>query len=159
MANAGRFLRLKANIEKELNELAKLKDEKDSLDLESAHARTLASVLHDFYTGMERIFSRIAKELEGGMPKGEDWHKELLDDMALELEDVRPAVISEELRENLEEYLRFRHLFRSVYGFVIRGERLKPLLDNFDTILLQFKDSVARFNLFLDNLSEKLEGG
>lgn len=159
MANAGRFLRLKANIEKELNELAKLKDEKDGLNLESAHPRTVGSVLHDFYTGMERIFSRIAKELEGGLPKGEDWHKELLDDMALELEDVRPALISGELRENLEEYLRFRHLFRSVYGFVIRGEKLRPLVDNFDTIFSEFKDSMARFNLFLDKLSEKVGGG
>ena len=40
--------------------------------------RTKASFLADFYMGVERIFKIIAEELNGGTPKGEDWHKRLL---------------------------------------------------------------------------------
>jgi len=34
--------------------------------------------LHSFYSGAERLFEAIANELDGGLPKGEAWHRELL---------------------------------------------------------------------------------
>lgn len=34
--------------------------------------------LHSFYTGVERIFEGIAKEIDGSMPTGSDWHRSLL---------------------------------------------------------------------------------
>jgi hypothetical protein len=66
-----RIIRLKATIKSELEELEKLKREVDELNIEESHPRMLGSILHDFYTGVERIFCRIAEELEGGLPNGE----------------------------------------------------------------------------------------
>ncbi len=86
--------------------------------------RAQASLLHDFYTGLERAFCRIVQELNGGLPRSEQWHRDLLQDMALNLEGVRPAVITEGLRRDLIPYLRFRHLFRNVYGFELEAERM-----------------------------------
>jgi len=100
-----RLIRLKTNIEKDLMELEKLKSEMDGLDLENTHPRILGSIFHDFYTGIERIFVRISEELEGGLPKGEGWHKDLLDGMTLELKDIRPKVIDDDLQDKLGEYL------------------------------------------------------
>jgi hypothetical protein len=34
--------------------------------------------------------------------------------------------------ERLGDYLRFRHVFRNVYGFVLDATRLKPLEENFN---------------------------
>jgi len=43
--------------------------------------RATASILHDFYSGIERIFERIAVTLDGGLPEGERWHQSLLQQM------------------------------------------------------------------------------
>lgn len=156
---AHRFMRLRANIESDLKNLEKLKKEKDSLETERTHPRILGSILHDFYTGMELIFSRIAEEMEGGLPKGKNWHRELLNDMSIELSDIRPPVITSNLKEALEEYLEFRHLFRNVYGFELKKERLKVLLENFDDVFLGFKNSIKAFMNFLERLSSSFDEG
>jgi len=153
---AERFHRLKTNIRKELEFLVKLKTEKDSQVLTTAHPRILASILHDFYTGIERIFLRIAKEIDGKVPGGKDWHKALLVEMTKDLEKLRPPLITIEFSDKLEEYLRFRHLFRNVYGFVIEKERMKPLLEGFDDILEAVGKSVREFEKFIDELADKV---
>lgn len=153
MANTAKFIRLKKNINKELQEIERLKDEKDNQPFDSAHPRVLASILHDFYTGMERVFLRITKEIDGELPQGEDWHKEMLINMSLDLEEIRPRVISQALAEKLEEYLRFRHLFRNIYGFVIEKERIKPLWDDFVEVHFTFRKSIKEFEKFLDKLT------
>jgi len=68
-------------------------DEQD-LYLDSA-----ALCLHDFYTGMERIFQQIAAGLDEAVPSGRDWHEALLQQMAAERLPDRPAVIAEATRE------------------------------------------------------------
>lgn len=47
--------------------------------------------------------------------------------MARELPEVRPRVVSPESRKALEEYLRFRQLFRHRYGFEVEWPKLVPL--------------------------------
>jgi hypothetical protein len=78
---------------------------------------------------VERIFVRIAGELNGGVPQAERWHQELLGDMVLEIPKVRPAVIDAGLAKELGEYLRFRHVFRNVYGSGLEADRLQTLCD------------------------------
>jgi HepT-like protein len=34
--------------------------------------------LHDFYAGLERIFQQIGSTVDGNMPTGHNWHRELL---------------------------------------------------------------------------------
>jgi len=153
---AERFIRLKKAIAQELSTLEKLKREKELLQL-PLNPRITGSILHDFYTGIEKIFRKIADEFEGGPPKGEQWHRELLDDMSWTLEGVRPAVIDNELRELLDEYLRFRHLFRSMYGFELNGRRMQALLDNFENVFHRFQECMLSFNKFLDELASTSE--
>ena len=74
--------------------------------------RAAASILHDFYSGVEKIFERIAINIDKNLPKGENWHIELLSQMAKPFPEIREPVISESLFQNLKEYLKFRHLFR-----------------------------------------------
>ncbi|MGB9887889.1 MAG: hypothetical protein ACPLRW_12990, partial [Moorellales bacterium] len=56
------------------------------------------------------------------------WHKQLLNRMTLEVPEVRPPVISKDLARTLDEYLRFRHVFRNVYGTLSRRSRAAPAL-------------------------------
>ena len=55
---------------------------------------SVALNLHGFYSGLERIFEIIATNIDAKKPNGENWHQQLLDQMAEEIPSVRPAVIS-----------------------------------------------------------------
>jgi len=148
----GKIVRLISTIEKELGDLDKLKLEIDQLDVHTTNPRVLGSILHDFYTGVEKIFMTIANELEGGVPESRSWHKDLLDDMALELEGIRPPVIDDDLRQNLEEYLRFRHLFRGIYGFDLDMRRLEVLFAEFSDVYDELISAIRTFIGFLRTL-------
>ena len=87
----------------------------------------LAAILHSFYVGVENVFKRIAVEVDGGLPHGAAWHRKLADSMADETA-ARGAVISRNLHERLQEYLRFRHVFRHAYTFYLDWEEMAPLV-------------------------------
>lgn len=89
--------------------------------------RAAGSILHDFYTGIEKIFCDIANKIDKEMPKSEDWHISLLRSMAA-ARGNRQEVISSDLMDELKEYLGFRHLFRNIYGAELDWDRLKHLL-------------------------------
>jgi hypothetical protein len=143
-------IRLRKEVETELSGLERLCKEHAGVPIghtDGYMMRARASILHDFYGGIERIFVRIAQELNGGVPVSEHWHRQLLLDMSLELKSVRPAVISRELHDLLAPFLGFRHLFRNVYGFVMEGERLDRLDARFDEAFLRLQEELR---LFLD---------
>lgn len=79
--------RLAAEIEAELATMAALGEEFASAPRggDSYAIRARGSMLHDFYNCVERVFLRIARELNGGTARGEQWHRDLIDDMALEI--------------------------------------------------------------------------
>ena len=112
--------------------------------------RAAGSIIHDFYCGVEKIFKRIAIYINHELPKGDDWHTELLLQTARPTETTQTAVISEELLKKLKEYLRFRHLFRNIYGFELSWERFKNLSLSAQAVLSELKDNL---NGFIDNLN------
>lgn len=87
----------------------------------------LAAILHSFYTGIESIFKRIALEIDDSFPSGEFSHSNLLRQMT-QSADRRPAVISEELRRRLRDYLDFRHVFRHAYTFELKWRKMSDLV-------------------------------
>lgn len=157
--NENRFRLLKADIKAEIEFLSRLPDElQEGLDyFGERHSyielRAIGSILHDFYCGIENIFQTIAKALDGEVPTGHDWHDQLLNRMGIEIEDIRPAVISVKLQSELKDYLRFRHLFRNIYGFVLKWERMQPLVQGLPAALSQFRSEINSFFEFLDEIS------
>lgn len=86
------------------------------------------ALLHAFYTEVEKILHRIARDLDGFEPRGEGWHAELLEEMTLDIEGARPAVLSSPLQRRLHDYLRFRHLFRNLYVLDLDPPKVAALL-------------------------------
>jgi hypothetical protein len=111
--------------------------------------RACAGILHDYYTGVEKIFERIASEVDGGAPRGYDWHLQLLQRMLAPMPGVRPQIIDAGLGENLDEYLRFRHVFRHQYGFQLRWQLIKDLIDRLPQIHQSFVEQIHRFEQWL----------
>lgn len=142
-------------VQNEINDLFPKIDEHPSL----IELRALASMLDDFYKGIERIFEKIARNIEGKIPKGEFWHSELLLQMSRDFGEMRPAVVSKELAIRLEHYLKFRHLFRNVYGLHLEWDRLQPLLQSFEKVFNDFSDSIKEFLNFLDTMIEATKKG
>ena len=68
------------------------------------------------------------------MPYGEDSHSRLLSQMASPIESIRKEVISPNLFRELKRYLRFRHLFRHIYGFELIWIQLIDLVDSLDDV-------------------------
>ena len=125
------FKVLKLSISDEIDKLKQLDKEKSVLLKKSPSnfvARAGGSILHDFYTGIEKIFESIAKEVDHRLPMGEEWHSELLHQMTLDIPGLRPRVITAITEKNLREYLGFRRLFRKRYGFELDWQKLKKLL-------------------------------
>ncbi len=122
-------LRLAAEIRHELDSLDQIRDQNSAAPRDDAifTLRARGSILHDFYNGIERVFVRIAEDLNGGVPQGDQWHRPLVTDMSIAIPGVRPAVIDAALADALGEFLRFRHVFRNVYRFVLDPERMRPL--------------------------------
>ncbi len=113
---------------------------------DDGYLKATAFDLHSFYTGL----GRFAETLGGRLPVGEGWHKLLMNQMALEIQDIRPAVISEATLELLDEYLRFRHLVRNVYSFNLLPEKVQSLVEKLPIVLDQTTQEVSAFvNLFL----------
>lgn len=155
-----KFLRLKAEIYREFKDIERCCVElKELLAMignrkkSTYDVRAIGSILHDFYCGIERIFERIAKELNGGIPEGSDWHRQLLRDMTLEIKGVRPPVISEELEKMLIEYLRFRHVFRNIYGFSLEWRFMEGTVERLPITVNTLKKDVETFCIFLENVS------
>jgi hypothetical protein len=83
--------------------------------------------LQSMYTGIERCCVLIVRVLNGATPEGGDWHRRLLERMAVATE-VRPAVLRAETVRGLGELLRFRHVVRHLYAYELDIAQVKRLL-------------------------------
>jgi len=142
------------SLEALLRELETLKPRLAQKEISNLDLRAAGSILHDFYNGVENIFRRVAQELNGGLPAGEDWHKQLLTDMSLDVKGVRPPLVSEDLKLKLQKYLGFRHIFRDVCGFHLEQEQIKVMVKEFPRILSWLRREIAAFQEYLDKLSQ-----
>ncbi|MGE5342394.1 MAG: hypothetical protein ACM3SY_13035 [Candidatus Omnitrophota bacterium] len=104
-------------------------------------------ILHSFYNGIERIFLIIAKNIDKKIPNDSSWHKSLLLEMVKE-NQRRPAVLSEQLKDQLLYYLGFRHFFRHSYSIHLEWEEMEYLIHSLRDVWVKFKVEII---VFLDN--------
>lgn len=108
--------------------------------------------LHNFYTGCERIFKLIAKKVDTTLSQDSDWHKRLLNQIALEVPGIRPAVISYEIRKDLEALLYFRHIV-NVDSDKLNPKRLEELIKLAVELHPKFASEIGAFTAFLTEVS------
>ena len=88
---------LKAEIRADLQAIEEIFAELDRLPLELSDGDQriiLSYYLHNLYTAFESIFQRIARLFGNGLSDQSGWHADLLRRMSLDIEGVRPRVIS-----------------------------------------------------------------
>lgn len=115
--------------------------------------------LHNLYNAFENIFLNIADVFENQIKEKSRWHYSLQKRMALNIEDIRPKVISKETSNYLDELRRFRHIFRHSYDYEIDWERLKIVLKKAEKLQRIYQKEIRNFIGFLDKLSEQDNAG
>lgn len=125
---------------KELFDLAEIKEP------ELVELAAMSTIINSFYMGVERIMKAIAKLIDNFVPQGERWHKELLLQMK-NPNEKRVYVISENMFNELINYLSFRHFQRNSYEYILNWTALKPLFLNLKQTWEQFKLEINHFIL------------
>lgn len=124
--------------------VALLREKVETTPPDVVETMALGAFLHGFYNGIENAFKRIAIHVDGGPPRGEAWHQELLAGMAAKTPN-RPAVISQRLADSLQDYLDFRHLFRNLYSYRLEWKRMAVLVRGCEKALNELGAELGRF--------------
>lgn len=118
--------------------------------------KTIATDLADVYGGIERIFERIAREVDMHTPRGNRWHNDLLEQM-VEQRPERPPVIFQETLPRLKKLLDFRHKVNNIYGdeliYEKAEEHAKPIAEIFASV----SEELDTFAAFLTETHESDE--
>ncbi len=108
---------------------------------------SIARALHNICCGMEGILEDIAETVDGEKPSGDRWHSSLLDQLSLPT-SVRPAVIDD--NSELRRLMRFRHVFRNVYGEPLRREDVLSRLKSVEeTVIPNFLTGLEQLEKYM----------
>ena len=110
--------------------------------------------LHDYYSGLERIFSRIATVVDANLPAGVNWHQQLLMQMQHDIPDIRPPVISAHVAGTLDEFRRFRHVVRNIYAFQFDLAQVARLVALMINSFPQIRSEIQEFAQFLKQVGD-----
>jgi hypothetical protein len=149
-------LQLDLRIERDkLSELVRsLERLEGRMEAGSANSETVDSSalrLQSLYTGVERCLVLIVRVLNGGTPEGSEWHRQLLDRMAIATAS-RPAVLSPAVRSGLAELLAFRHVVRHLYAYELEADRVRLLLQRAIALWPGIEADLGGFQAWLDEL-------
>jgi hypothetical protein len=104
----------------------------------------VALYLQNLYTALEALLLRIAADLDGSVPAGDEWHRELLGQMTLEISGVRPLLLDSRLHADLDLMRRFRHVVRHAYAADYDWREMQPVLDAAERSMQALPDAVAQ---------------
>ena len=147
-----KFLVLERNIQGDLEAIDGIYEALGSPELDESESQesliVIAYRLHSLYTAFENVFRNIVASFENQLDQA-GWHRQLLQRMRLDLTPLRPAVIDAEAYECLDEMLRFRHDFRTMYGLDLDPLRLVIVLRKALKLKTLYRPQIERFLEFL----------
>ena len=122
-----------------------------TLGRKTSMAMALSQVMVDYYTAIETLFLRISQFFENSLKKDE-WHKDLLYKMTLDVENCRVPVIADETFARLQELLRFRHFRRYYFEQNYDWDRIEMVRKKYAEVHPMVKRDLDRFVGFLHQL-------
>lgn len=124
--------------------------------IDNPNVYAVALNLQHVYTCLETAFERVARQLDGDVPTGSDGHRQLLEQMVLSIEGVRPALVSLHLKDKLDRLRQFRHIVRHGYEYELDWAQMVPLVESLPEICDQIQKDFVKFEEFLTEMAESL---
>ncbi|MCU4138908.1 MAG: hypothetical protein MW689_000697 [Thermodesulfobacteria bacterium] len=141
------ILKIHSLIEKKAEELKRVPNNEDLII-------SLAYRLHNLYCAYEDMFKIIARFFENQIEDFSKYHSTLLKRMQLDIEGIRPRLLSEESFKILDELRGFRHVFRHAYSYELEHERVLKLADKASILKKLFQKD---FETFKEKIKEEMK--
>jgi uncharacterized protein YutE (UPF0331/DUF86 family) len=127
--------RIEAEYEAIENTLSLLPDKPIS-QLSKLELAGLATLIQNFYNGIENILKQVFQLKSIIISTGSSWHQELL------IKAKNENIISDKLVDKLKEYLGFRHFFAHAYVLDLQSSRIEPLIEKILETFNEFKEEI-----------------
>ena len=127
---------VEAELENIERTIAELPDSDSLSNLSTLELAGVATLIHNFYNGIENILKQIVISLGQKMPCGQFWHQGLVETA------TSNGIISKSTAKELRQYLAFRHFFSHSYSFDLDKERIVPLVKDIPRILICFTNDI-----------------
>lgn len=157
-----KFRILKAELESDIGVLGELEEKYGKVHRKIAGIvpdefdyAGLAFTIVNIYSLIENYLLRIAKCFENNI-EHDEWHKDLLHRMSLEIEGVRPAFFNRDDVHMLDDLRAFRHVFRHIYQSRLDIEKLLLVDRRVEDALKLFRSRHGHFIDFLARLDEEI---
>lgn len=98
----------------------------------------IATLLNNFYNGIENILKQVFKNRSIELHDGPSWHQNLINSA------VKENIISEDLALELKKYLGFRHYAAHGYAFNLEPDRLQKLTGSILATFEKFKNEINK---------------
>ena len=145
---------LKIKIEHEISRIEKqITDAKPLLDLckikepDFVEITATAQILHSFYNGVESVIILFFKNSGEKIPNDIHWHKTVFE-MAFGNNSKKIKIINDDIKEEIEDYLSFRHFIRHSYSSELKWNEMAPLVKELDET---WKIIKSNFEMFIEN--------
>jgi hypothetical protein len=122
--------------------LCKIKEQPDIIEMTAT-----AQVLHSFYNGVESIIVLLFKNMNEKLPNDLRWHKTLLE-MTFGNNSKNIKILNESIKNDLEDYLSFRHFIRYSYSSELDWDIMGPLVKGIENIWQIIRKD---FEIFIEN--------
>jgi hypothetical protein len=116
----------------------------------------VAANLHGYYTALETLCERVARQLDDNVPTGPTWHVDLLSQMQIEVPGLRPRVLAATVIDDLHELRKFRHFFRNAYVLEFDPALVRGHAERLDRIHARVADTLAGFRTHVDRVVQGL---
>ncbi len=147
--DSGELNILFAEIDDQQNEIAriigKIDDRSKGFADDIRMAESLAYQFHNLYSAIEDLFKIVARFFENTIESASGYHIELLNRMTLNIEGVRPALISKDTAGVVNDFRAFRHFFRHSYSADIDSDKIQLLLAKLDLFKKRYAKDIVKF--------------
>jgi len=112
--------------------------EKPLSQLSELELAGVATLLNNFYNGIENILKQACKSRSIELPDSPSWHQNLINSA------VKENIISENLALDIKKYLGFRHYAAHGYAFNLEPERLQKLTNGIRAAFERFRNEINK---------------